>query len=97
MTYDRRFVIFGLPALSLSACETIDPVVLEGILGGLGPLTQAEAAQGIRAALNMVSATPSVLLAFSTDFGAMIKFAFRFLVCSKMCNPSSSRSALVAC
>lgn len=52
MTHDRRFVIFGLPALSLSACETIDPVVLEGILGGLGPLTQAEAAQGIRAALN---------------------------------------------
>ena len=52
MSVDRRFVILGLPAMSLAACETLDPAIVEGILGGLGPLTQAEAARGIQAALN---------------------------------------------
>lgn len=39
----------------LSACETLDPAILEGVLGGAGGaglISQAEAAQGIRAALN---------------------------------------------
>lgn len=53
---DRRLVVaalLGLPVLS--ACETVDANVLGDILGGVGGvsgLSQAEAAQGIRAALN---------------------------------------------
>ncbi len=51
MSIDRRLVLLGLPSASwLAACETLDPAVMEGILGA-GPLTQAEAAQGIQAAL----------------------------------------------
>jgi len=53
---DRRFVLTGLTAsafsgLGLTACETLDPTVLNSILAA-GALTQGEAAQGIRAALN---------------------------------------------
>jgi len=49
---DRRFILFGIPSTALvSACETLDPSVLGG-LGGLGPLSQAEASSGIKAALN---------------------------------------------
>ncbi len=51
MSIDRRFVLLGLPSATyLAACETLDPAVIDGILSG-GPLTQAEAGQGIRAAL----------------------------------------------
>ena len=53
---DRRFVLTGLTAsafssLGLTACETLDPTVLNSILAS-GALTQADAAAGIRAALN---------------------------------------------
>lgn len=52
----RRRALLGLGALaSLPACETLDPAVLESILGAGGAgfgLSQADAAQGIRAALN---------------------------------------------
>jgi len=51
MAVNRRLVVLGLPAAGLTACETLDPAIMEGILG-MGPLTQAEAASGIRAALN---------------------------------------------
>jgi len=47
----RRMTLAGLMALPLSACETIDPAILEGILGS-GVLSQADAARGIRAALS---------------------------------------------
>lgn len=47
---DRRTVLLGLGASSLSACETFDPSVLGGI-GNIG-LSQADAALGIRAALD---------------------------------------------
>ena len=51
MRVDRRFILWGLPAAAgISACETLDPAIMEGILGG--PLTEGEAAQGIKAALN---------------------------------------------
>lgn len=47
----RRTTIFGLVSVPvLTACETIDPAILEGILGS-GVLSQADAAKGIRAAL----------------------------------------------
>ena len=36
----------------LTACETLDPAIIEGVLGGFGGLTQADAALGIRAALD---------------------------------------------
>ena len=36
----------------LTACETLDPAIIEGVLGGYGGLTQADAALGIRAALD---------------------------------------------
>lgn len=50
---DRRFVLLGgLSASGLSACETLDPTVIDGILGGYGGLSQADAAMGIRAALD---------------------------------------------
>jgi len=53
---DRRFVLTGLTAsafssLGLTACETLDPAVLNSILAS-GALSQGEAAQGIRVALN---------------------------------------------
>ncbi len=55
MDLTRRHIIWGLPALgasaALSACETLDPSILDGVLG-TGLLSQAEAASGIRAALN---------------------------------------------
>lgn len=53
-TLDRRFVLFGgLSAGGLTACETLDPAVIDGILGGgYGGLSQADAAMGIRAALD---------------------------------------------
>lgn len=51
MELDRRFILLALPSSALiSACETIDPAILSQI--GLGPLTEGEAAMGIRAALN---------------------------------------------
>lgn len=50
VTFNRRLTLAGLMALPLSACETMDPAILEGILGS-GALNQADAAQGIRAAL----------------------------------------------
>ena len=53
----RRHTLLGLGALAaLPACETLDPAVLDGILGGTTGagfgVTQADAAAGIRAALN---------------------------------------------
>ena len=48
---NRRATFAGLFALSLAACETTDLTVLNDILGS-GALSQAEAAQGIRAALD---------------------------------------------
>jgi len=53
-TCDRRLVLFGgLSAAGLTACETLDPAVIDGILGsGVGNLSQADAALGIRAALD---------------------------------------------
>lgn len=52
MELDRRFILLALPSTAaLSACETLDPAVLGG-LGGLGVLTQGDAALGIKAALN---------------------------------------------
>jgi hypothetical protein len=51
MTLSRRTILLSIPAFGLSACETLDPSVLEGIINS-GALSQAEAASGIRAALN---------------------------------------------
>jgi Protein of unknown function (DUF4197) len=48
---NRRLALAGLLALPLSACETMDIGMLEDILGS-GILSQAEAARGIRAALD---------------------------------------------
>ena len=48
---NRRLTLAGLMALPLSACETMDPAILEGILGN-SVLSQADAARGIRAALS---------------------------------------------
>lgn len=51
----RRTVITGLAASLLGACETLDPAIVEGVLGGFGGgagLNQADAALGIRAALD---------------------------------------------
>ena len=42
----------GLSGTVLTACETLDPAIIEGVLGGFGGLTQADAALGIRAALD---------------------------------------------
>ena len=47
----RRMVLHSFPAFMLTACETLDPALIEGVLGG-GPLTEAEAARGIRAAVD---------------------------------------------
>lgn len=49
---NRRFVLLGLSGTVLTACETLDPAIVEGVLGGFGGLTQADAALGIRAALD---------------------------------------------
>ncbi len=47
----RRTALAGLACLPVTAaCETMDPAILEGILGN-GLLSQGEAAEGIRAAL----------------------------------------------
>ena len=52
-TLDRRFVLLGgLSAGGLTACETLDPAIIDGVLGGYGALSQADAATGIRAALD---------------------------------------------
>jgi len=53
----RRHMMLSLGAFTgLSACETLDPAVVNGILGGTTGagfgLSQADAANGIRAALN---------------------------------------------
>ena len=48
---NRRIALAGLLALPLSACETMDIGALEGLLGS-GVLSQADAARGIRAALD---------------------------------------------
>ena len=58
MTYSmkRRTVLASLAALPVAACETLDPNVIDGIIRGTGGsgfgLSQADAAAGIRAALN---------------------------------------------
>lgn len=52
---DRRTLLLGLAALPIAACETLDPTVLDGILsgqGGLGALSAAEVALGLKAALD---------------------------------------------
>lgn len=51
LAVDRRLALAGLMSLPLNACETLDPSILEGILGS-GALSQADAAMGIRAALD---------------------------------------------
>lgn len=49
----RRLMTISASACVLSACETLDPAILEGVLGGgTGLLGEADAAAGIRAALN---------------------------------------------
>jgi hypothetical protein len=50
-TFDRRALLVALSALPLAACETLDPALIESVLGA-GGLTQGEAAMGIRAALD---------------------------------------------
>lgn len=52
ITLNRRFLLLGLSASALTACETLDPAVINGVLGSLGGLSQADAATGIRAALD---------------------------------------------
>ena len=48
----RRRLFLGLSsAVLLSACETLDPAVIDGILGA-GGLSEFEASQGIKAALD---------------------------------------------
>lgn len=50
---DRRIVLLGLASTSLAACETLDPAILDGIMGGTGgALTAAEVALGLKAALD---------------------------------------------
>lgn len=50
--FDRRVVLLGLSGSALTACETLDPAIIDGVLGGFGGLSQADAALGIRAALD---------------------------------------------
>jgi hypothetical protein len=50
-TFDRRTLLVSLSALPLVACETLDPALIESVLGA-GALSQSEAAMGIRAALD---------------------------------------------
>ncbi|MEE9346555.1 MAG: DUF4197 domain-containing protein [Robiginitomaculum sp.] len=64
-TLDRRAVLAAMLGLPLTACGTLDPAIIDGILGaggGLGALSQFEAAKGIRAALanGVVSAITQV-------------------------------------
>ena len=50
---DRRLVMLGLAATPLAACETLDPAILDGIIGGQnGGLTAADVALGLKAALD---------------------------------------------
>jgi len=56
---DRRIFLMGALSLPLAGplagCETLDPAILDGVLGGVqggGALTAFEAANGIRAALD---------------------------------------------
>jgi len=50
---DRRHVLLGLAATPMAACETFDPTVLDGVLGGQGgALSAAEVALGLKAALD---------------------------------------------
>jgi hypothetical protein len=52
---DRRHLLLGLAATPLVACETLDPGVIDGILGGqggLGALSAGEVALGLKAALD---------------------------------------------
>jgi hypothetical protein len=51
MTLSRRTLVLTLGALPLAACETLDPALIETVLG-TGGLTEGEAALGIRAALD---------------------------------------------
>jgi len=48
---DRRAMMLAMSASALTACETLDPAILDGVLGS-GVLSQVEAAAGIRAALD---------------------------------------------
>lgn len=50
-TFERRTLLVSLSALPLVACETLDPALIESVLGS-GVLSQSEAAMGIRAALD---------------------------------------------
>ena len=53
MQVDRRLLLLGIPStLVLNACETVDPTILDQIAGLGGGLTEADAAKGIKAALN---------------------------------------------
>lgn len=52
---DRRTFLLGAAAFPMVACETLDPAILDSVLGGVngnGTLSAAEAASGIRAALD---------------------------------------------
>jgi len=50
---DRRTVLLGLAAFPVAACETLDPTILDGIVGGQGgALTATEVAFGLKAALD---------------------------------------------
>ena len=56
---DRRIFLMGALSLpfsgALAGCETLDPAIIDGVLGGVqggGALTAFEAANGIRAALD---------------------------------------------
>jgi len=52
---DRRIVLLGLASTPLAACETLDPAVIDGILGGGGfggALTAGEVGLGLKAALD---------------------------------------------
>ena len=53
VTISRRKALILLgSAGALPACETLDPAIIDGILSGSGGLSQFEASQGIKAALN---------------------------------------------
>lgn len=49
---DRRVLLLGLAATPLTACETFDPSILDGLGGAGGALTAAEVALGLKAALD---------------------------------------------